>query len=354
MVVRKKAIAVAISGGIDSACAAAILKNEGWEVVGIHLVLPLPLTQREEKLRKARFIAQQLNISLYPLDVGVFFQKRVIDYFLNAYWMGLTPNPCVVCNSMVKFELIFSWMNERGIDYMATGHYARVRRKSHREYNELLRGIDRQKDQSYFLHRICQSHLSKTLFPLGNMTKSEMYQKAREMGLSSLMYPESQEICFIPDNNYKSFIENCLDTSMQSNGDIIDCEGNVLGVHAGTYAFTIGQRQGLGISAREPLYVCQIRPERGEIVVGPKEALYETTLTAKDFIWIGDRQEKKTRRVQGQIRYRHEPADGTLTIISHDHVRFEFDTPQWAITPGQAFVCYEGENVLGGGWIQRP
>jgi tRNA-specific 2-thiouridylase len=353
MILRRKAIAVAISGGIDSACAAAILKKERWEVVGIHLVLPLPLKKREEKLRKALLVSGELNIALYPLDVGNFFQKRVIDYFLSAYYLGLTPNPCVVCNNMIKFERIISWMNEKGIDCIATGHYARVRRSSNKRYIDLLKGKDKQKDQSYFLHRLGQSHLSKTLFPLGDMTKAEIYKEAEERGLSASIHPESQEICFIPDNNYRSFFKSRIDTSTLSHGNIIDLEGNVLGAHSGTYAYTIGQRQGLGIGAKEPLYVCQIRPETNTIVVGPKEALFTSTLTAEDFNWIGIRRGEKTLRVQAQIRYRHEPADGTLTIISPDLVHFEFDTPQWAITPGQAFVCYEGEKVLGGGWIRR-
>ena len=353
MTLRKKTIAVALSGGIDSACAAALLRDEGWDVVGIHLVLPLPLKQREEKVSKARLISEKLNIPFYPLHVGDFFQKNVIDYFINAYSMGLTPNPCVVCNSVVKFEWVFSWMKEKGIDSIATGHYARVNRKYYGEYSALFRGKDRHKDQSYFLHRLGQSHLSKTFFPLGGFTKAEVYQKAEEMGLSGSIHPESQEICFIPDNNYRSFITSRVDTSRLSNGDIIDCEGNVLGVHSGTFSYTIGQRHGLGIGSTEPLYVCKIRPERNEIVVGTKEALYSSTLTAEDFHWIGDYQENKTRRVQAQIRYRHEPADGTLTIISPDSVSFEFDTPQWAITPGQALVCYEGDRVLGGGWIRK-
>jgi tRNA-specific 2-thiouridylase len=353
MILRKKAIAVAMSGGIDSACAAAILKEEGWEVVGIHLVLPLPLKQREEKLRKALLVSGELNIALYPLDVGNFFQKRVIDYFISAYHFGLTPNPCVVCNNMVKFEQIISWMNGKGIDCIATGHYARVRRSSNKRYIDLLKGMDKKKDQSYFLHRLDQSYLSKTLFPLGDMTKAEIYKEAEERGLSASIHPESQEICFIPDNNYRSFFKSRIDTSTLSRGKIIDLEGNVLGTHSGTYAYTIGQRQGLGIGAKEPLYVSQIRPETNTIVVGPKEALFTSTLTAEDFNWIGIRRGEKTLRVQAQIRYRHEPADGTLTIISPDIVHFEFDTPQWAITPGQAFVCYEGEKVLGGGWIRK-
>jgi len=350
---RKKAVAVAISGGIDSACAAAILKEEGWEVVGIHLVLPLPLKQREEKLRRASLVSGELNIAVYPLDVRNFFQMTVIDYFINAYYLGLTPNPCIVCNNMVKFERIISWMNGKGIDCIATGHYARLRRSSNKRYLDLLKGKDKKKDQSYFLHRLGQSHLSKTLFPLGGMTKAEIYKEAEERGLSALMHPESQEICFIPDNNYRSFFKHRTNTSMLLNGNIIDLEGNVLGVHSGIYAYTIGQRQGLGIGAKEPLYVCQIKPETNTIVVGPRKALFSSSLTAVDFNWIGIRRVEKTLRVQAQIRYRHEPAYGTLTIISPDIVHFEFDTPQWAITPGQAFVCYEGEKVLGGGWIRK-
>jgi len=202
---RKQAIAVAISGGIDSTCAAAILKEEGWEVVGIHLVLPLPLKQKEEKLRKALLVSEELNIAVYPLDVGNFFQKRVVDYFIRAYYLGLTPNPCVVCNNMVKFERIISWMNGKGIDYIATGHYARVRRSSHSRHIDLLKGKDKQKDQSYFLHRLGQPYLSKTLFPLGDMTKAEIYKEAEERRISVSIHPESQEICFIPDNNYRSF-----------------------------------------------------------------------------------------------------------------------------------------------------
>jgi tRNA-specific 2-thiouridylase len=353
MILRKKAVAVAISGGIDSACAAAILKEDGWEVVGIHLVLPLPLKQREEKLRRTSLVSDELDIAVYPLDVRNFFQKRVIDYFINAYYLGLTPNPCVVCNHMVKFERIISWMNGKGINFIATGHYARLRRSSDLSYIDLLKGEDKQKDQSYFLHRLGQSHLSKTLFPLGGMTKAEIYKEAEERGLSALMHPESQEICFIPDNNYRSFFKRRNDTSMLSGGNIIDLEGNVLGVHSGIYAYTIGQRQGLGIAAKEPLYVCQIKPETNTIVVGPKKALFSSSLTAVDFNWIGIRRVEKTLRVRAQIRYRHEPADGTLTIISPDIVHFEFDRPQWAITPGQAFVCYEGERVLGGGWIKK-
>jgi len=353
MISRKKTIAVALSGGVDSSYAASILKDEGWNIIGIHLLLPISPKERAEKVRITKLLSDRLNIPLYLLDVNNSFQKEVIDYFIRSYSLGLTPNPCVVCNYVVKFGQIIKWMDNKRIDYLATGHYARARRSSNKRYIDLLKGKDRQKDQSYFLHRLGQSHLSKTLFPLGDMTKAEIYKEAEERGLSASIHPESQEICFIPDNNYRSFLKSRVDKSMLSHGDIIDLEGNVLGVHSGTYAYTIGQRQGLGISSREPLYVCQIRPDTNEIVVGTREALYTTTLTAEDFNWVGALPEEKKIRVQAQIRYRHEPADGTLTIISPDIVHFEFDTAQWAITPGQAFVCYEGEKVLGGGWIRK-
>jgi len=350
---REKTIAVALSGGVDSSYAASILKDEGWNIIGIHLLLPISPKERAEKVRITKLLSDRLNIPLYLLDVNNSFQKEVIDYFTRSYFLGLTPNPCVVCNYVVKFEQIIKWMDNKRIDYFATGHYARVRRSSNKIYIDLLKGKDRQKDQSYFLHRLNQSHLSRTIFPLGDLKKAEISLLAKEKGLSASIHPESQEICFIPGNNYRSFLKSRVDKSMLSQGDIIDLEGNVLGVHSGFYAYTIGQRHGLGVGSREPLYVCQIRPEKNEIVVGPREALFTTTLTAEDFNWIGALPEEKRIRVQAQIRYRHEPADGTLTIISPDIVHFEFDTPQWAITPGQAFVCYEGENVLGGGWIRK-
>jgi len=353
MILKKKTIAVALSGGVDSSYAASILKDEGWNIIGIHLLLPISPKERAEKVRITKLLSDRLNIPLYLLDVNNSFQKEVIDYFIRSYSLGLTPNPCVVCNYVVKFGQIIKWMDNKRIDYLATGHYARVRRSSNKIYIDLLRGKDRQKDQSYFLHRLNQSHLSRTIFPLGDLKKAEISLLAKERGLSASIHPESQEICFIPDNNYRSFLKSRVDKSMLSHGDIIDLEGNVLGIHSGTYAYTIGQRQGLGIGAKEPLYVCQIRPGTNEIVVGPREALFTTTLTAEDFNWIGALPEEKKIRVQAQIRYRHEPADGTLTIISPDIVHFEFDTPQWAITPGQAFVCYDGEKVLGGGWIRK-
>ena len=352
--IKKTTVAVALSGGVDSSYAASILKDEGWNIIGIHLLLPISPKEREEKIRITKLVSDRLNIPLYLLDVTDFFQNNVIDYFTRSYFLGLTPNPCVVCNYVVKFEQIIKWMDNKRIDYLATGHYARVRSSSNRKYIELLKGRDRKKDQSYFLHRLNQSHLSRTIFPLGDLKKAEISLLAKEKGLSQSTYHESQEICFIHDNNYKSFFKKHINKKLLSPGNIFDFNGNVVGVHSGSYAYTIGQRHGLGIGSREPLYVCQIRPETNEIVVGTREVLFAETLTAEDFNWIEALPGKKKIRVQAQIRYRHEQADGTLSIISPNLVQLEFDQPQWAITPGQALVCYDGEKVLGGGWIRKP
>jgi len=352
MIKRKKTIAVALSGGMDSAFVANMLKDEGWNIIGVHLLLPLPPREGVEKIRRTRLLSERINIPLHLLDVRDFFQKEVVDYFIRSYYLGLTPNPCVVCNHLVKFEQIIKWMDQRGVDYVATGHYARVRKNSSRRYRELLKGKDEQKDQSYFLHRLNQSHLSRALFPLGDMTKAEIYHMAGETGLSQSIHGESQEICFIPDNDYRPFLKRQMDKKELSPGNIVDLEGNILGLHPGTYAYTIGQRHGLGIASREPLYVYRIKPRKNELVVGPRDALFAKAFSAGDFNWIGVHPERKEIRVQAQVRYRHKPADGTLTVISFNRVQFEFDQPQWAITPGQALVCYEGQGVIGGGWIQ--
>jgi len=353
MIQRKETIAVALSGGVDSSYVATMLKEEGCNVIGVHLLLPLTPRERAKKVEIVRLLSKGLDIPLYFLDVRDFFRKEVIDYFVRSYYSGLTPNPCVVCNYLVKFEEIIKWMDKKGIEYLATGHYARVRENSNGKYRELLKGEDGQKDQSYFLHRLNQSHLSRVTFPLGGMTKAAIYLMAEEKGLPWSIHPESQEICFIPNNNYRSFLERQVNGKMPSPGNIVDLEGNVLGVHSGTHAYTIGQRQGLGIASREPLYVYQVKPDTNEVVAGPRKALFTQTLTAGDFSWIGAQPGRKKVRVQAQIRYRHQPADGTLTIILPNLVQFEFDQPQWAITPGQALVCYEGEKVLGGGWIKE-
>ncbi len=351
---KRKTVAIALSGGIDSACAAAVLKNEGWDVAGVHLLLPIS-NDRVEKMRIcAGNISKRLGIPLYNLDVRNAFQRDVIDYFIRTYYQGLTPNPCVVCNHRIKFEQILGWIDEEGIEFLATGHYARTWKRPGQEKVDLLKGWDGAKDQSYFLHRLDNSWLSRTVFPLGESTKEEVRQLAQQEKLLDLVHHDSQEICFIPRNGYREFLDASMPVEKgTSAGNILDIEGNVLGVHTGTHAYTVGQRHGLGIASRRPLYVCQIRPGRNEIIVGHKEKLFGTTITAQDFNWIAPIPAESKLIVKGQIRYRHQPAEGMLTVISEEVVRMEFDRPQWAITPGQALVCYKGERVLGGGWIKK-
>lgn len=351
MVTRKKTVAVALSGGLDSSCAAIILEEQGWDLMGVHLVLPVD--NREEKMRRVKLLADHVHIDVHFLDVRESFQENVIDYFYNSYNLGLTPNPCVVCNYAIKFDKIIGWMDHVNIDYLATGHYARLERNKDKEDITLMRAKDRQKDQTYFLHRVRKSHLSRSLFPLGNMRKAEMYGYAKERGLPEQAPNESQEVCFIPDNDYRSYFRNHEDSRIFSQGNIIDREGNVVGIHPGTYAYTIGQRHGLGISSPYPLYVYRIKPETNEIVVAKRQDLFGKELIAKDFLWLKEPLDKKKFRLKGQIRYRHKASSGTLTIVEKDLVHFEFDYPQWAITPGQALVCYESERVIGGGWITR-
>jgi tRNA-specific 2-thiouridylase len=348
-----KRVAVALSGGLDSAFAALSLIDGGWQVEGIHLILPLPAREKARKAKAVKAIGERLRIPIHFLDVRDLFYKRVVDYFVRAYSSGITPNPCVVCNHLIKFNQMGAWIEENGIEYMATGHYARTRRSSNGTDVELLKGKDANKDQSYFLHRLNRHHLSRLIFPVGYRKKDELRREAKIMDLPDAVRHESQEICFIPDNDYRSFLNRHVGRSSLSSGTIVDLDGNILGIHSGTHAYTIGQRHGLGIASTEPLYVYEIRAKTREVVVGPRETLYSKTLYADDCTWIGARPSQEELRAEAQIRYRHEPASGTLTLVSADTVYFEFDDPQWAITPGQALVCYDGEKVLGGGWIRK-
>jgi tRNA-specific 2-thiouridylase len=349
----KRSVAVGLSGGIDSLYAAKVLRDEGWEVVGVHLLLPIPPRDRAERIKAVRLLSDELHIPLFFLDVKDPFKEKVIDYFISSYCQGTTPNPCVVCNHAIKFDRIIAWMDTKGIDWLATGHYARVRKSSRGEYSELLKGKDGQKDQSYFLHRLNQVQLSRTVFPLGDITKDEVKLEAGARELPRGFHSESQEICFVSDNDYRTLLQGKMSGKIPSSGNIVDLQGNVLGTHAGTYAYTVGQRHGLGIASRNPLYVRSIRPETSEIVVAPKDGLFSKCLVAQDFHWIGPGPDAEMMRGQAKIRYRHRPANGTLIVLSPGVVRCEFDEPQWAVTPGQALVWYKGDRVLGGGWITR-
>ena len=344
---------VALSGGVDSAVAAASLKLAGWEVYGLHFMLPASLKRTKPRMNRSERLANHLEIPLHVLDLREIFNREVIDPFVHNYLNGLTPNPCVLCNQLIKFKFLFDYAKQQKIDFIATGHYAKVSKGFKNPYFDLCRGTDRVKEQSYFLHRLNQSYLSRAIFPLGERTKDDVRKQALEMGLPVNKIAESQEICFIPENDYRSFVENKKGRGVNKPGNITDNDGQILGEHAGFFRYTIGQRQGLGIASSRPWYVKEIRPQTNEVVVARKDALYSTRVEADEFKWIGEMPPTKVMKTKAQIRYRHRPALGQLEVVSSDKVKFIFDEPQWAVTPGQALVCYEGERVLGGGWIRK-
>ncbi len=344
-------IAVALSGGVDSSFAAALLKEAGWEVYGVHFLLPSPSSVVNDRIAGVTRIAEYLGIPLEIIDIRDDFEDLVINPFVNAYLKGLTPNPCVSCNPSIKFEQMHRYVLENEIHCLATGHYVRLGKEE--EGMRLLRGRDSTKDQSYFLHRLGQTYLSRAVFPLGEMTKDEVRIRARDMGLPCHSSPESQEICFISGMDYRRFMEQRHGVMVRKNGAIVNSEGEVLGEHQGIHGYTIGQRHGLGIASPRPYYVKEIRPEVNQVVVGRKEDLFSVTVDAGDFSWIGKTPPKGVFKAQAQIRYRHKAASGLLEVLSPDEIRFVFDKPQWALSPGQALACYDGDRLLGGGWIAK-
>ncbi len=345
-------VLVALSGGVDSAMSAWFLKQEGRDVRGVHFLLPGDKATQEARVDAVKAVSGRIEIPLEVVDIRSAFEEQVIKPFVEAYCEGFTPNPCVRCNARVKFEYLARVANRLDIPFIATGHYARLEEAGDGRGNRLLRGSDSEKDQSYFLHRLTMEHLQRIVFPLGNLTKSQVRLKADELEMPSCSASESQEICFLPRNDYRRFIEKREGHGVKSEGLIIDVAGTVLGKHLGTHGYTIGQRKGLGIASSRPYYVKQLRPGANEVVVARKEALYSREVKAEEFQWMGD-VPRQGGKAEAQIRYRHKAAPGILEITSPGKVRFTFHKPQWAAAPGQALVCYEGDRVLGGGWICR-
>jgi tRNA-specific 2-thiouridylase len=345
-------VLVALSGGGDSALAAALLKEQGWQVKGLHFLLPAPAIKRTERQNSVRRVEDRLKIPVSYVHLEEVFTRKVIEPFVEAYLKGYTPNPCAICNQVIKFDHLLHHADEEGIAFVATGHYAVIRRPENSPV-ELWRGVDQSKEQSYFLHRLEQRHLLRMVLPLGEMTKKETRQLAAKMKLPTVSEPESQEICFVPGNDYRLFLEKTKGMGIAKRGNIVTKEGEKVGEHLGAYRFTIGQRHGLGIASPRPYYVMEIRPEENEVVVGRKEDLFSTLVEAESFNWLDGKPPAERARVLAQIRYRHIPGSGWLDGITPGEVKFEFEEPQWGITPGQALVCYEGERLLGGGWIKK-
>jgi tRNA-specific 2-thiouridylase len=354
-----KRVVLAMSGGVDSSVAAYLLKEQGYEVIGLFMRTGAHAADEERRAKTccsvtdavdARNVADRLDIPFYVLDFERDF-GRIMDNFADEYAAGRTPNPCVLCNVWLKFGKLWSYGKQAGADFVATGHYARVVTAPDGS-PRVARGVDRGKDQSYVLSNLRRELLPHILFPVGGYPKAEIRGIAREQGLPVHDKPDSQEICFIPDDDYLGFVRSRrpdLDTA----GTIVDEDGTVLGRHDGVEGFTIGQRRGLGIALGEPRYVVQIEPVRRTVTVGRRESLDKYGLEASRFNWQGPTPDGPVSCL-AQIRARHEAVPATVEPLSEGRARVVFATPVPAVTPGQVVTVYEGDRVLGGGWIDRP
>jgi len=366
-------IAVAMSGGVDSSAAAALLLAGGHELVGFTMQLwnqrrglsvgedgePLPSRCCSlDDVYDARRVAEELGFPFYVLNLERDFERDVVGPFVESYLAGETPIPCVACNSRLKFASLDRLARSLGCDKVATGHYARIEYDAAAGRHRLLRGLDRGKDQTYFLWELTQEQLSRALFPLGSMTKAEAREAAREHNLNVAGKKESQEICFVPDGDYAGFIDRYLEAEGRGDerpprGEVVDAGGRVVGSHEGIHRYTVGQRRGLGISRPLPLYVVRVEPESNRVVVGGPDDLLAPEFTAAGVNWVAFDEPEGPVRADVRVRYRHEEAPATITPLGGGRARVRFDEPQRAVTPGQATVFYRGEEVVGGGWIVR-
>lgn len=356
----KPRVLVAMSGGVDSSVTAALLVERGYEVIGVTMQIWDPAVTEVAgehvgccslaAVEDARRVANRLGIPYYVLNFRHAFKEKVIRYFCREYLRGRTPNPCVACNRFIKFEVLLQKARALGAAYVATGHYARIIYDAERKRYYLCRSRDEQKDQTYFLYTLTQEQLAHTLMPLGDYTKKEVRQMARERNLPVSEKPESQEICFIPDNDYRRFLKEMAGEQVKP-GPFLDLEGNVIGQHEGLPFYTIGQRRGLGIAAGRRLYVIDIDPARNAVILGPEEALWKSELIAEDNNFIAIDKLTSPMEVQAQIRYKSRPAPAVIIPLEDGRVRVRFLEPQRAITPGQAVVYYQGQYVVGGGII---
>ena len=359
-----------MSGGVDSSTVAAMLKDEGYELVGLTLQLwnqrrlaghegmPEQVQGRccsIDDVYDARRVAERLEIPYYVVNEQERFERDVVRPFVSEYLAGRTPIPCSLCNNHLKFDQLLVRARQIGADRIATGHYARNEYDPARNRWVLKRPADRTKDQTYFLFGLTQEQLSRTLFPLGGYRKPEVREIAAQHGLALAAKPDSQEICFIPGGDYKAFIDAYLDEQGEeipdTAGELVTTSGEVIGRHGGIHNFTIGQRKGLGVSSPNPLYVLQIDNASHRVMIGGGDEATARTVRARQLKWISIPELKAEMRVRVKIRHRHEPAWATLRVSGTDEAEAVFDEPQRAVTPGQAAVFYDEDEVLGGGWI---
>ncbi|MCR4434375.1 MAG: tRNA 2-thiouridine(34) synthase MnmA [Clostridiales bacterium] len=359
----KRTVMLGMSGGVDSSVAAAVLLESGYEVIGVTMQIWPDMDEERQKTEggccslsavdDARRVANQLEIPYYVLNFKSVFEEKVIRYFKDEYLKGRTPNPCIACNRHVKFEAMLNKAVSMGVDYIATGHYARIEYDRDRGRYLLKKSVTEKKDQTYALYNLTQEQMSRTLLPIGNFTKERVREIAREKGLPVAAKPDSQEICFVEDNDYGRFITENTEYKIAP-GYFVDTKGNVLGKHKGIVHYTIGQRKGLGIALGKSMFVVGIDAQNNTVVLGDEKDVFSKSLIAGDLNFISIDDLIRPLRVKAKIRYSAKEADAVVTPEPGGKVRVDFDTPQRAVTPGQSVVFYHGDTVVGGGVIEKP
>lgn len=356
-----KTVVAAMSGGVDSSVAAAILKEKGYNVIGITMQI-WPSDREDEEtggccslsaVNDARRVAYKLKIPFYVLNFRELFEEKVINYFTGEYMRGRTPNPCIACNQYIKFEALLEKAKLLGADFVATGHYAKIRYDKKRGRYLLLKAEDKSKDQTYVLYAFKQEQLARTLLPLGDLKKTEVRRKAAQLGLAVADKPESQEICFVTGNNYRGFLQERVPPGKIKPGPFLTTSGKRVGTHKGLPYYTVGQRRGLGLALGYPVYVVALDPERNAVIIGTEDEIYASGLIAKNNNFISIEELKKPIKVEAKIRYSAPPAPAVIDKLPDGRVRLRFERPQRAITPGQSVVYYQDPKVVGGGIIDQ-
>ncbi|ACQ55204.1 tRNA 2-thiouridine(34) synthase MnmA [Clostridium botulinum] len=349
----KGTVALAMSGGVDSSVSAYILKERGYDVIGIYM--DLWRDEREEYCNKsaaedARRVAEKLDIPFHVINIGKEFKANVIDYFIDEYLSGRTPNPCVACNKTIKFEAFFNAAKEFGADFMATGHYCKIEERNRRKV--IVKAEDDKKDQTYMMYNLKQYQLERTIMPCGEYRKEHIREIAENIGLDVYNKKDSQEICFIPDNDHGGFIKRNYKSKV-SEGNFVDKAGKIIGKHKGIIYYTIGQRKGLGIALGKPAYVIDINPITNEVVIGDEEDIFHTELIAKDVNFIPFDKLEKSMELEAKVRYSAKPSKATIIPLGNNKVKVVFKNKQRAITKGQSVVFYDKDMLVGGGIIEE-